>query len=437
MKHEITRTLDTKPQYKRDRILYIIEATVEYFIAILTSGAYMTKIALNIGMSDTLVAILSSALTFTCAFQLFAMFLTKYKHPKRWLTGTLFAIEIAFTFIYIIPIVPFPSGVRPFLLMAAVLIGNSVYNVSAVAKSSWMIGYVADDKRGKFAGAMQSTSLICGMIVTYIAGSIIDHFDAIGDTRGAFITIGAMVLAFSIIHIVLFLSMTEIPNEGFVNVSIRSQLKAIVGNKNLMKIIPIMMLYHTALHVATPFYSTYLQRPDELNFTMTFIATLSIVSAVTRTAGNMFMGKVGDKYGFVTLWGIACVLSATGLFINIFLRPENGVFIYTTYVVIYAVATAASGIASHNLIFEYSPIELRSGVLAINGTLYGFASFFVTLVVTPFVEYLQQTQRNGGTFLGMNLYAQQVVSAIACILMLLTFLYVATVARSAKRRDEA
>ena len=155
MKHEIMHTLDTKPQYKRDRILYIIEAAVEYFIAILAGGAYLTKVALNIGMSDTTIALLSSAVTFTCAFQLFAMFFNKYKHPKRWLSVTLFIIEAAFTFIYVIPLVPFPPNSRPVLLAATVLIGSIVYNISAVSKSSWMIGYVADDRRGNFAGIMQ------------------------------------------------------------------------------------------------------------------------------------------------------------------------------------------------------------------------------------------------------------------------------------------
>ncbi|MBQ7387063.1 MAG: MFS transporter [Clostridia bacterium] len=434
MKNEITRSLDTKPQYKRDRILYIIEATVEYFIAILTSGAYMTKVALNIGMSDTMVALLSSALTFTCAFQLFAMFFNKYKHPKRWLTVTLFIIEAAFTFIYIIPIVPFPENSRPILLAAAVLIGNIVYNISAVSKSSWMIGYVADDRRGNFSGIMQSVSLISGMAVTYVAGAVIDYFEANNDMRGAFLTIGAVVLACSIIHIILFLSMTEIPNEGFINVSIRSQVKAIVKNKSLMKILPICAFYYISSYIAIPFYSTYTQK--ELGFSMTFIAVLSAIAAIVRTASNVFMGKLGDKYGFVTLKGVGAVACALALFINIFTVPENGSVLYTTYTVIYSMAAAASGIATTNLIYEYAPLELRTGALAINGTLYGFASFFATLVATPLVDYLQGVQRSGGTFLGMHVYAQQVVFAIGCILMLLTFVYICTVGRSAKNRHE-
>jgi MFS family permease len=198
-----------------------------------------------------------------------------------------------------------------------------------------------------------------------------------------------------------------------------------------MKILPICAFYYISCYFALPFYSTYTQK--ELGFSMTFLAVISAVSAIVRTVSNMFMGKLGDKYGFITLKGIGAFACAIALFINIFTVPANGKAFYMIYIVIYAMASAASGIATTNLIYEYAPLELRTGALAINGTLYGFASFFATLVATPIVDHIQ---KSGNTFLGMNVYAQQVVSAIGCGLMLLTLLYIFTVGKSAKNRHE-
>ena len=62
-------------KYKRTRVLYILEAALEYFFALMLTGAYIAKVATEIGMSDSLVGILSTASTLGCTFQLFAIFL--------------------------------------------------------------------------------------------------------------------------------------------------------------------------------------------------------------------------------------------------------------------------------------------------------------------------------------------------------------------------
>ena len=45
--------------YKFSRLMYIIEAALEYFIAIAVSSIYLAKIAAYIGIQDGLTAILS------------------------------------------------------------------------------------------------------------------------------------------------------------------------------------------------------------------------------------------------------------------------------------------------------------------------------------------------------------------------------------------
>ena len=45
------------PGYRRSRLLYIIEAAVEYFIAIMMGTTYLARISLAIGMTDAQAAI--------------------------------------------------------------------------------------------------------------------------------------------------------------------------------------------------------------------------------------------------------------------------------------------------------------------------------------------------------------------------------------------
>lgn len=44
-------------------------------------------------------------------------------------------------------------------------------------------------------------------------------------------------------------------------------------------------------------------------------------------------------------------------------------------------------------------------------------------------------QKNGNVFLGTNLYAQQVVSAIGALVVLLTLLYLNTVVKNLKKEN--
>ena len=69
----------------RSRILYIIEAALEYFISILVAGSYLATLTSHLGMSDSLTGILSSFISLGCLFQLFSVFL-KRKRVKTIVT---------------------------------------------------------------------------------------------------------------------------------------------------------------------------------------------------------------------------------------------------------------------------------------------------------------------------------------------------------------
>ncbi len=47
-------------QRKNSRILYIIQAALEYFISILMTGSYLAALTSHLGMSDSLTGIISS-----------------------------------------------------------------------------------------------------------------------------------------------------------------------------------------------------------------------------------------------------------------------------------------------------------------------------------------------------------------------------------------
>ncbi|MBQ1955836.1 MAG: hypothetical protein II350_08905, partial [Clostridia bacterium] len=95
-----------KDIYRSSRLFVIIEAALEYFVALLTGGAFLAKVSTSIGISDSLTGIISSFVSLGCAVQLFSLFMGGIKRVK-WLVipVTLFT-QMFFCLIYVIPIVP-------------------------------------------------------------------------------------------------------------------------------------------------------------------------------------------------------------------------------------------------------------------------------------------------------------------------------------------
>ena len=74
-----------------------------------------------------------------------------------------------------------------------------------------------------------------------------------------------------------------------------------------------------------------------------------------------------------------------------------------------------------NLIYDYVAIEKRADSLAVCQAASGVSGFVATLAASPFIAFVQ---KNGNSLLGMNVYAQQVVSAVACMVVMAAVLYV-------------
>ena len=111
-----------KDPYKFSRIMYIIEAAVEYFIALLMAGAYLAKVTTALGMSDALTGVLTSFVSLGCGFQIIAIFLSNKTPVKRWVTLLHIISQVAFGLIYFVPFIRANKLLRIVIFVAVLLI---------------------------------------------------------------------------------------------------------------------------------------------------------------------------------------------------------------------------------------------------------------------------------------------------------------------------
>lgn len=419
-----------RDEYALSRFLYILEAALEYFISLLVTGAYLAKITSAIGMSDTLTGILTSFVSLGFGFQIIAVFLANKRPVKRWVTLLHCLNQLAFALIYFIPLAPISHEMKNFLFVAFLLIGYILTNVVNSPKINWFMSLVEDKRRGAFTANKEMVSLIGGMIFSFSMGYVIDNLESAGNINGAFVVCGVSIFILMLLHSATLIFSKEKHVEANEVCSVKQLLKELLTDKNLFKVILVSVLWSVVNYASTPFYGSY--QIKELGFTMTFVSILSAAYAIVRTIFSRPMGKFADKYSFAKMLNICFSIALAGFIVNIFTVPANGKVLYTVYYMLYAVAMAGINSATINLIYDYVDKEKRTGALALKSTICGFAGFFTTLIVSPLVSYIQ---RNGNRLFGINIYAQQIVSVISSILLVVLLVYMNTTVKHLKLKE--
>lgn len=403
---------------KRARVCYILEELFNYLIGILVAGSYLAKLTSSLGISDGLTAILTSFVTLGCCTQLLTGIFFKKGKVKKRISAFFILSESLFLLLYLVPFIQIPSGLRVALFVVLLLFGHFSLNIALAPRTNWFMSFVDDHKRGVFTAKKEAISLAVGFVFQISMGSLIDRFEAQGNLRGAFIVCAAVIFAFAVAHTLslVFTEDRETPKND------RSLIKGIGDVLTDKKIRPLMILsaiWGIAHSVSIPFFGTYTIK--ELGFSMSFLAVMSLVTAVSRIVASMFLGRYADKHSFARMLKLCYGLVALGFAVAVFLRPENGYVLYPIYTMLEAMAMGGINSAVINLIFDYVVPEKRTLTLAVRQSIYGLTGFATSAAAAPLLQVIQNA---GNRFLGMQVYGQQVLSAIALVCTLLMILYV-------------
>ena len=143
--------------------------------------------------------------------------------------------------------------------------------------------------------------------------------------------------------------------------------------------------------------------------------------SIFRSVISHPIGKLADK-SFVSSLKICYLFGGLAFLLNVFTTPSNGKVFFVLYSLLYAVATAGVENCEMNLAYRAVSEERRTGALALRMAIVGIVSFLTTLLISPLVMYIQN---NGNNFLGIGVYAQQVVSALSALIvgLVLAYLY--------------
>lgn len=403
---------------RRSRLMYIFEAALEYLISILVTGSFLATITKELGVSDSLTGILSSVISLGCLFQLLSLSVRRAR-VKRLVVILSVINQAFFMLLYVIPLTGAKKQIKIVLFVVLICAAYLIYNFAHPKKINWLMSLVDDSSRGAFTSNKEIVSLVCGMIFSFLMGSVIDRFAESGEIRTAFILSAAVIFVLMLFHTLTMIFTVEKETPDSKNGNFLTGVRELVKNKTVIKITGVFVLYNISNFASVPFYGTY--QINELGLGLKTVSVLVISGNISRILVSRLWGKYADRKSFAAMTEKCLIFLGVAQLCALFAVPSNGAVMFALYYFFYGVAMGGINSALINLIFDYVAPEKRSDSLAITQAVSGLAGFLTTVCLSPLVTLVQKS--NNMVF-GVHIYAQQLCTLISLLFTAVSVIYV-------------
>lgn len=415
----ITENTYSQKEYKRSRNAYTLQCAFEYFVTILVSDAFLAKLLTAIGISDSLIGIISSFVTLAFLFQLFTVIcVSKIKNIKK--TAIFFSTlsQVLFACLYLVPFMYGNVKYKTVLVALCILLAYfSNYFVTSVIYK-WGNSFVNPTERGVFSAKKEIISLISGMIFTFIVGFVIDSFEAMGNLNGGFLFSAISVFVLSVCNFISLSAIKEQKNEAYEDsVTIKETVKYILKNKNFINVIIMSALWDISRYMTIGFMGTF--KTKDLMFSLTAIQIINIVANLLRAVFSKPIGKFSDKFSYSKGMKLGFLIALLGYVFNVFSTPSTR-WCVVVYTILYNVSLAGTNQNNFNIAYSYVEEKYLSQAMAIKNSISGVCGFCASVTASRILSYIQN---NGNTFLGFNIYGQQLLSFASLSVLLLTIAF--------------
>lgn len=407
--------------YKRSRRAYAMECTFEYFVSLLVADAFLAKVLLSIGMTAEEIQPISTLIALSQLFQLFSIFVVqRITNVKRFVVIIHMIGQLFFMALYLIPFMPFASEYKPIIAVASILIAyfgnyfvtNIIYN--------WGNSYVSPSWRGLFGAKKETLSLLSGIVPTLVIAYAMDAFEKNNNLEGGFLFAAIGILIFCICDFIcLMLIKNDVKPRQTVEKteSIGAVMKKLCKLRGFWYILIVTILWNVGIYTTVGALGTY--KVDELGFSMWPVTWIAIGGCLVRAALSRPFGKFADKHSRSKALILAMIMAVASFAVNIFTTPDTK-YLIILHTVLYSGCFAGIGANMLNITYSFLPSEYFVQASAIKNCVGGICGFLASVVASKFLGYIQS---RGNMLFGIHVYAQQVLSLISVIVIVIAILF--------------
>lgn len=405
--------------YKRSRVGFVLYSAFDYFISLLVTDAFLAKLLLNMGFSDTLIGVVSSIVGAASFFQIATILLAqKIRSLKAFSIVTIESSYLFFISLYLLPFSPFGSYAKQLTVIVFILLARFCYSVVAPFTIKWGYTFVDPKKRGAFVAKNEIIAIIGGMVFTIFVGFMVDYYESINNIKGGFVFVCVSGLVLSILSLLSLLNISDVKSRKEQSEPLKNCLKNIVCNKGCIALMILNAIAAVSGYLTVPFMGTY--KTKELMFSVGIVQVINAAATICRAFASRLFGKISDKISFAKSIEIGYFISAVAFALSIFATPKTR-WLNIIFTVLYTASLAGTGTNSSIMLYNFVDKKYFSQALALQNIVIGAVVIGTSLVAS---RILGAIQANGNTVFGIHMYAQQFLSAISLVLAVVSTLFV-------------
>lgn len=408
-------------EYKNNRKLYVIQAALEYFISLALTDAFLAKVLTHLGISDSVIGIVSSFISLAFIFQILTSMVSRIKLKTKAIV-LLFdtTANVLFMSLYFVPFLPVSPALRKVLAVFAILAAYAVkYPVNSIM-FKWFNSFVSPYHRGRFSANKEMISLITGIIFTTSLGYVVDKFEGMGSIKGAFLFVAITLFVINLFHLITVLRITDEPKVE-TNVdkkNFKSILDNTIFNKNYRNVIIAGAMWDFARYFTAGFMGTF--KTNDLMISVFAIQIINMAASMVRLIFSKPVARYSDKHSFAKGLQLGLTIAMVSFFVNIFTTNATW-YLVVVYTIIYN--TAFTGITANtfNICYNYVQADYITDAMAVKNCICGIVGFVASILGGIVLGYVQG---NGNMFMGIHIYGQQLLSAVSFLFCLGAVLFI-------------
>lgn len=423
--------LFSDPNTRRTRIAYVLQAALEYLAWMFVSDSFLAKVLTNAGVEQASIGIISSVLSFASFVQLVIIVIQRrLKKVRVMVTVCKLMGMVMYSMVYFMPLMGLSPRMNTLLAYTFVVGGSLCTYLVTTLNHQWGFAFVGQDIRGRYVAVVEAFSLLTGIVCSLSAGYLVDHCEAEGNLHTAFLLIGIVISVFTVMDLVVILSMNDPPRDMVRTDPVVSVLGELLKNRGFRSVIIMQALMSMATYATVGFLGTY--KNEELGFSVWTVQVFSLISSGIRISLAMPIGRFSDRHSYVNGYMLGIVLNLVGYIAVAFTAPATR-YLILVFMIFNNLADAGTHNNGDNMLFYYVPFSDYSQALAIVRSLCGLMGFLTSLGAGA---VFRAVSARGLTVFGTRIYAQQLQAVISILLCTAALLFAYFVMRKEPIREE-
>lgn len=373
--------------------LIIKDGIATEVMAVLSGGPFLVAYALKLGATNFQIGLLASIGTLASVLQLFAIYLIQRYQNRR--AVVVYCSIIARVLLFGICAMPFlfAAHISLEIIIGFLFLHHTLGAISGLCWTSWMKDFVPENMLGTFFGKRtrytQLVSIFTNLTVAFLLDYVRQHYEQYALASYAFLFAIAGTVG---LYGVSLLARTPEPKIQITSQNIFQLFWVPFKNLNFKNLMIFNALWLFAINLAAPFFTVYLLKT--LNYPLSYVITLTIISQVTNIIFLKAWGKYTDLYSNKSVLQICapiylfCILAWT--FTTL---PEKHAFTLPLLVIIHlftGISVSGINLALSNIGLKLAPKGDGVFYISAKSIVSAFAGGIAPVIGGLFADFFSQ-----------------------------------------------